>query len=140
MQITFMLASITCLKPFLRPFRSGYFASSEPHYGYKSDNSATKPSRHDAYLDLSTARSAGYGKDGTIVLTTMDSDGSGTVKAQHDKASLVTRPDVVDHEAIASFADGQQQASGQPKKMSISRTQTYSISYGDDQPQDRIRR
>ncbi|TKA68967.1 hypothetical protein B0A55_06608 [Friedmanniomyces simplex] len=128
LELAFILASITCLKPVMKPFHSGYTVSNAPASNYIT---TVKKSNRDAYLELSAARSAADNKDGTIIVTRRDR-GSHGIDHGYTKSAHIPRPDQVDHEATVSFAN-----EGQPHPdshdMSISRTQAWTISYDDDE-------
>ena len=124
LDLTFILASVTCLKPFVRPFHSGYVVSTTPASGYAS---TSKNLHRDAYVELSAVKSAAGNEDGAIIQTRRGRDSRG-----YKKSAVVYRPDQVDQEATVSSAN-----EGQPYSkshdMSISRTQAWPVSYEDDE-------
>ncbi|KAK5710780.1 hypothetical protein LTR17_018696 [Elasticomyces elasticus] len=128
LELSFILASITCLKPIMKPFHSGYIVTNGPVSGYAT---TAKQSSRDAYLELSAAKSAADAKDGTITVTKRDRSSHGLDHA-YTKSAHTMRADQVDHEATVTFA-----SEGQPPSdshdMSINRTQAFTISYDDDE-------
>ncbi|KAK4556125.1 hypothetical protein LTR86_006822 [Recurvomyces mirabilis] len=153
LQLTFVLASITCLKPFLRPFHSGYAVSAAPSGGYNATfntggySTGGKRSRNDPYVDLSTAgksaattsqlsrRGRVDGKDGgAIVLTDITTSPSDEVVDDRDgEAPLVVRPDYQGHvTSVITHGSGGSEAVRPPsKKMSISMTKEWGVRYDD---------
>ena len=144
LQLTFVPASITCLKPSLCPFQLGYAVGAAPSGGYNAAfntggySTAAKRTRNDAYVDLSTAKSAtttlsrrGDGKDGgTILLTYITTAPSDELADRDGEAPLVVRPD---HHltSVATVTHGSEHAQPPPKKMSISMTKEWDMRYDD---------
>ena len=70
METALNLASVTCLKPFLRPFQeSGLLVNTTQHGPVKYDIGGTSRSRSETYLMLGTIGSTLKNKDGSIVRT-----------------------------------------------------------------------
>ena len=100
-----MLASVTCLKPFLRPFHSGYFVSTAPSNGISGYTTGPKNSRADAYYELSAARSRTDGdKKHSVIVQTRnleDDRGDRDLIEPCAKPQLAFRPDRCEHRATA---------------------------------------
>lgn len=116
----FLLASITCLKPFLRPFYSDYSAQvGADAQAYTVYDRKINRSRGEAYHELNHSRS----KDG--------SNGKRSViRSRHTddgQPPLSLRPDKCEYEATA-HADPRSKATGD-ENMLISKTQAWSVSY-----------
>ncbi|KAK3062659.1 hypothetical protein LTR53_019262, partial [Teratosphaeriaceae sp. CCFEE 6253] len=129
MELAFILASITCLKPVMKPFHSGYVVSTAPQSGYTS---AAKVSHRDAYMELSAAKSSVHSrgdKDGGVAVVKRDRDsrGDGMNHGHRRKLSApVARADHADHEAVVSSATESQRQMDE-HDMSISKTQAWTI-------------
>ncbi|KAK3671127.1 hypothetical protein LTR78_008928 [Recurvomyces mirabilis] len=77
------LASVTCLRPFLRPFQeSGYIVSSSLSASGKYGITGANRTRTEAYLMLGTAGSTVQNKHGSIVLSRVDKEPSVTTQPQ----------------------------------------------------------
>lgn len=122
----FMSASVTCLKPFLRPFHSGYFVSTDgsgvPVTG--------KGSQADTYYMLSRSKSR-HDKD---ELRARSTDDHGTLTSplylQHTPRSQPKfRPDLSSHRA--TIMSQEREHDGDEK--TISMTQEWNVTYEEDQ-------
>ncbi|TKX20010.1 hypothetical protein C1H76_7894 [Elsinoe australis] len=129
MECAFILASVTCLKPFLRPFAPGFFISSAAYTGRVSALSAGhKGSRANPYYELSAARSRAE-KD-TVNETITQRMGSEEVE---DEQGLIKpgeppkswRPDLAGHQATVEQTDERHRMSTR----GISMTQGWTVSF-----------
>lgn len=136
MDLAFMLASITCLKPFMRPFHSGYSVSTTKGATY---NTTGKASRSDAYLMLSAARSVGGAKDKPAVRVTSQGDHQAPLQ-QPARLPPVFRPDHVDHRTTIMSADRERHSDENSEQMIISKTQAWDVSYDDERSRGSVGR
>lgn len=123
----FMSASVTCLKPFLRPFSSGHFIATDgsgiPITG--------KSSRGDAYYMLSKNKSKG---DKVSTVRSMDGQETQSSSPQSDHSSKGQpkfRPDLSSHRATVMSQECEHSGSG-PNEMVISMTQEWDVTYEED--------
>ncbi|KAK6442707.1 hypothetical protein LTR95_001066 [Oleoguttula sp. CCFEE 5521] len=126
LQAAFILASITCLKPFLRPFHSGYFVSKAGSNPAPMGFGTGPKSSRATYYELSAARSQG-GKDEKHVIVQQRSVGSEDEQDLIHKPDMALRPDRVNHRA--SVGQGLKRPSGMEDDMHISKTQAFSVRY-----------
>lgn len=138
LECAFMLSNITCLKPFLRPFHSGYFVSTVDNKnsgGYLTTKDSV--SRGDAYYMISTARSATDNKDGPIVQGERESvSPEKQSNVERNARAPAFRPDHSSHRATVLSGDDDQIAPVEregSEDMIISKTQAWTVSYEDDQ-------
>lgn len=140
LEIAFMLSNITCLKPFLRPFHSGYFVSTIDNK--TSGYLATKDSgsRGDTYLMISTARSKAESKtESTSVAEAEIKTADRQTEAERRAKTPAFRPDHASHRATVLSDHGGQLADTDREggeDMIISKTQAWTVSYEEDQQQD----
>ena len=136
MDLAFMLASITCLKPFLRPFQTGYFISTAHSNGVSGFNTAVKGSRGDAYYELSAARSRADKemdiKDAIAINSNRvdlddDRDDQDLIQS-HARPEQAFRPDRVDHRATA-FSVGPGYGRSESEGTKIFKTRDIVVSY-----------
>lgn len=128
----FFSASVTCLKPFLQPFHSGYVISM---VGARiSGHTVTgTDSQGDSYHMLGNTRSA-MDKNGTAV-TISDAAGSRNSQAVEDTHWLrapLFRPDQSNHQATVE-TKYRHHNSNNPEEMIISMTHEWTVSYEDNQ-------
>lgn len=138
LELAFMLSNITCLKPFLRPFHSGYFVSTidTKNSGYPTTKDST--SRGDTYYMISRAKSTADNKDGSMV---QDSEVDGISSqtwsdTERTGKAPAFRPDRTSHRVtVLSNNDGQVVTRDREgsEDMIISKTQAWTVSYEDDQ-------
>lgn len=137
LEAAFMLSNITCLKPFLRPFHSGYFVSTvdAKSSGYK--NTKDSSSRGDTYYMISRARSTNGNKDDVAAhgaLESMSQDNQSDIEGSARGPAF--RPDHTSHRATVLSGSGElvpridREGS---EDMIISKTQAWTVSYEDDQ-------
>jgi hypothetical protein len=128
MQIGFILATMTCLKPLLRPFHSGYLITTADTNlsGYKTGIRGRKGSE---YLMLSAVKDNASTKPATTATTVSVADppdDANTQPAPPSKAFIPERrgshrSPVVRHERLNGSTDSEQ--------MFISKTQTWTVEY-----------
>lgn len=125
MQIGFILATVTCLKPLLRPFHSGYIITTADANlsGYKTGIRGRKGSE---YLMLSAVKDTSSNKPATTVSVADSSDNTNAQPAPPAKAFIPERhgshrSPVVRHERMNGSTDSEQ--------MFISKTQTWTVEY-----------
>ncbi|KAK3066098.1 hypothetical protein LTR53_017684 [Teratosphaeriaceae sp. CCFEE 6253] len=151
-----ILASATCLKPFLQPFHPGWFVAKTGVTGLTGNSSGQNTKRANTYYELSGARSAGGvmsskdRKNRTITSVTSASDARGDDAS--DEAGLITpydkahlqhgalRPDRAEHHAGA-FApatavmdmrgapDARRWPDSREDTHHISKAQSWSVTY-----------
>jgi hypothetical protein len=119
-----MLASITCLKPFLRPFHGGYFVSTVNSTsgltGY-----ATGPTKNSkaAYYELSAARKS---EKATVTVQSRALEEEGDEEDLiHKPQQLALRPDRFENRA--SVGAGLRRRDDED--LGISKTQAFTVSY-----------
>ena len=126
-----MLASATSLKPFLRPFHTGYVFSTADVKGSGYSTAGTN-SRGNAYYMLSTAKFT-TDNDGGVVQTKKDEEVEGHAD-QEDVARLPTslpRAHRAGHpsQRIKTREHGRTDS----EQMIISKTEEWTVTYEDDQ-------
>jgi hypothetical protein len=130
MGCAFIFASITCLKPFLRPFHPVAFGGSAPANGLFRYTAEPKGSRSDRYYELSGARSAADGKRDVVTTTRSVADDS--TSDQEDLIEPANRPPPtfrpigVEHTAQAVSTGGRHNG-GDGKLISKTRSWTVSV-------------
>lgn len=139
-EIAFILSNTTCLKPFLRPFHSGYFVTT---VGNKSSGYASTKdggSRGDAYYMISATRSAREGKPGPQVSeVAQDQPVEGQMDGERSGKVLAFRPGQWSHRAtvLSDHSDNvaPMETDG-ADDMIISKTQAWTVSYEDQRQQE----
>lgn len=140
-----MSASVTCLRPFLRPFHSGFVVtSSNQSKGY-----ATATTAKEKYYALGSVRAAN--KDGSLQTANTEvsvgassdqgatRDGRGNVSNQksasrrQDNSNGHTRSSSRDQQSLrrGDRSDGRSHASSGSEALIISKTQAWTVSYED---------
>ncbi|KAK5702463.1 hypothetical protein LTR17_022296 [Elasticomyces elasticus] len=121
METALNLASVTCVKPFLRPFQEGgYISTTTPNAPASYGITGASRSRSEAYLMLGTAGSTVKNKDGSIMHTATQkelddaADRKGTPRVK-------LRADGGRHEAACEH-DGRGYGHAAPKVIRVSRT------------------
>lgn len=133
LELAFILASITCLKPFLRPFHEGYYVTTAANSAGTGYSVPKKDSRSDTYLMLSTPHSTTDNVDGTISHT--DAKRGVEDSVQRPKPTMDLRPDNVTHQATGVFAEHAPDTADM-RDGRISRTQAWRVSYEEGRGSD----
>ena len=122
-----ILASITCLKPFLRPFHSGYFVGTANSSAPAIFGTAAK-SAGATYYELSAARSTvREDEKHHVAVESHDMGSDGDEQDLIHKSELALRPDGVNYQA--SVGAGSDRLGVRDGDMHISKTQNFTISY-----------
>jgi hypothetical protein len=120
METALNLASVTCLKPFLRPFQeSGYIARSINTSGNYGITGANR-SRSEAYLMLGTSGSTVKNKHGSIIQSRIEKEPS-TVNRRQSVPRPKLREDAMDNEAACEH-DERPYRNTPAKAIQVSRT------------------
>jgi len=121
METALNLASITCVKPFLRPFQeSGYILTSDKVGPATYGITGASRTRSESYLMLGTAGSTTKNKDGSIVHAAGKQEAEvATERRSMPRAKL--RADVGQHE-VACEHDERGHGDATPKAIRVSRT------------------
>lgn len=122
MNFSFILSSITCAKPFLKPFHSGYFIGTSNQKSFHGNAKSDSKSNGNSYriLDATTSQSV---NDRSIqqddrVVHNADSYG--------DKGLF--RPEPISHHVAVSSKAGRHQPSPSDH-MAIAQTKSWAVSY-----------
>ncbi|KAF2218522.1 hypothetical protein BDZ85DRAFT_92347 [Elsinoe ampelina] len=137
MNATFILVSVTCLKPFLQPFAPGVFVASAGDAGVSAFSAAMKGSRGGPVHELNSTSSRSR-TDKEMMHETVRPGGSG--EASEDERVLISqsgtsprawRPDQVEHqvEVRPRPADQQYQNHHRTDDRAISMTHGWTVSY-----------
>jgi hypothetical protein len=123
-----MLASITCLKPFLRPFDGGFTVRTTgdcSHSGLNLNGTGTLPksSKLAAYYELSNQNKSQKGATVTVQSRSAVSEEEDELDLIH-KPELVLRPDRYENRAFVGPGSRRQDG-----EMGIERTQAFTVSY-----------
>lgn len=123
LEAAFILASVTCLKPFLRPFHSGYFPSNAGSNAVPMGFGTGPKSSRSTYYELSASRSQVAKDEKRITVEVKCEDEQDLLR----RPELALRPDHVVHRA--SVGAGVKRRSGGGDDMHISKTQAFSVRY-----------
>ena len=127
MEGALILASITCLKPFLRPFHSGYFVGTANSTAPAIFGTAVK-SAPTTYYELSAARStAREHEKHHMAVESRDLGSDADELDLIHKSEPALRPDGVNYRA--SVGTGSDRLGQRDGDMHISKTQNFTISY-----------
>ncbi|KAK3112625.1 hypothetical protein LTR53_010916 [Teratosphaeriaceae sp. CCFEE 6253] len=126
METALNLASVTCMRPFLRPFQeSGFILTSTQEGGGPPKYNITGASRtrSESYLMLGTAGSTTRNKNGSVVQTTASEKERGEDGPQRrDVPRARLRADLGHNEAACEHDAGRGHGSPVPKAIRVSRT------------------
>lgn len=121
MEIALNLASVTCLKPFLRPFQeSGYIVSSTLNASGNYGITGANRTKSEAYLMLGTAGSTLKNKDGSIIQSRTEKE-PGTSTQRQSIPRPKFRADAIDNEAACEH-EGRGYRNAPAKAIQVSRT------------------
>ncbi|KAK5046180.1 hypothetical protein LTR84_008637 [Exophiala bonariae] len=124
MSFSFILSSITCAKPFLKPFHSGYFIGTSNQKSFHGNAKSDSNSNGNSYRMLSATTSKSLAVKNRSVQ--QEERPNGNINPHGDKSLF--RPEPVSHHAAVSS----QAAKHQPRtsdQMEISQTKTWAVSY-----------
>lgn len=125
MQIGFILATVTCLKPLLRPFHSGYLITTADTNlsGYKTGIRGRKGSE---YLMLSAVKNSSTNKPAATVSVAEPPSNANAQPAIPSKAYVPDR-----HESHRGAVERHERSNGSmdSEQMFISKTQTWTVEY-----------
>ena len=126
MEMALNLASVTCLKPFLRPFQeSGYIPTTMQEGPIDYGITGAKSSRSESYLMLGTAgTTTTKNKDGSIIQAPVE------VSQRQSIPRARLRADDGQHEAKCEY-DAREYGQATPKVIRVSRT--VQVQRGSDQ-------
>jgi hypothetical protein len=121
MNFSFILSSITCAKPFLKPFHSGYFisTSNQRAYGNGKSGASSNPNSY-RMIDANVSKSANN-------RSIPDDEGSAPSACHYGERNHF-RPEPVLHHAAVSVKAAREQHQGSDR-MAISQTKTWAVSY-----------
>ena len=130
MDVALMLASITCLKPFLKPFDGAVFVSTARSKGLGYGASA-KSSRADAYYELSAASQARsrIDKKQEVVVETRDIADMEDDRDDQDLIQPCARPKQAFRPGTIVSAEGGYTPADREHPYHISKTDPYTVSY-----------
>ena len=135
MHLAFILVSMTCLKPFLRPFHSGHLITTADTKisGYKTGRRSHKSSD---YVMLSTTKDTSISKP-AVTVTASEPPRRTAGDAKPAPPPRAFAPD--SHGAYRSTVvrQGRQDGSSPSEHMFISKTQTWTVEYEDKSRRDR---